>query len=258
MKTAVPFDILSHITDMVDDLSDKGTLRALSLTCKFMVPLCRRHIFSFVRLSNITKEKEKGLIHFLSGSPDTTCRIKRLLCVIDPKLRICEQIIDVLEVMRTQSTSLRSITITSTEGLDWNLLREPIKSLLISLMQLPTVNHLSLAPTRNFPLAALSLCSGLTNFSISELSEPTPHADQVIMRSNIPTVASLYGRGFYSAISALMRPSHYGPIIDFSRLEKASFEISEEIEAIQMAEFLKALTQLRKLYIEYCTYLVLS
>ncbi len=224
-----------------------------------MVPLCRRRIFSFVRLSNIPKEREKGLINFLSGSLDTTCRIKRLLCVIDPKLRICEQLIDVLEIMRTRSTSLRSITITSTEGLDWNLLREPIKPLLISLMQLPTVYHLNLGPMRNFPLAALSLCSGLTNFAISEFSEPAPHADQVIMHSNIPAIASLYARGFYSAISALMRPpSPHGPIIDFSRLEVVSFEISEEIEALQMAEFLKTLKQLRKLYIEYCASLVLS
>ena len=257
MKTTVPFDILAHITDIVNADSDKATLRALSLTCKFMVPLCRRHLFSFVRLSNTAeeeeKEKEKGLIHFLSGSPETTCHIKRLTCVIDAELHIYEQMIDILEVMRTQSTSLWSITITSTEGLDWNLLRGPIKSLLISLIQLPTVNHLSLGPMKNFPLAALSLCSGLTNFAFSELSEPTPQADQVIMRSNIPAVASLCARGFYPAISALMRPlSPYGPIIDFSRLEKASFEISEEIEALQMAEFLKTLTQLRKLYIEYC------
>ena len=255
MKTVVPFDILAHITDIVDAQSDKGTLRALSLTCKFMVPLCRRHLFSSIKLFNTTNNKEQGLIYFLSGSPDTTCRIKHLLFIIRTKLPTCKQIIDILEVMRSQSTSLQSVTISSSGWLEWNILPEPIKSLLISLIQLPTVTRLKLGIMRNFPLAPLSLCSGLNDITISEVSEATPQTDQIIARSNIPAPTSLYARRFHSAISVLMRPPDLninGAIIDFSRLEKAVFEISEQSEALQLTELLKTVTQLQKLSID-CT-----
>ena len=56
-------------------------------------------------------------------------------------------------------------------------------------------------------------------------------------------------------VNMLMRPPGHktiGPIIDFSHLEKASFEISGDNEALQMAELLKTATRLQNLSIE-CT-----
>lgn len=257
MKLPVPFDILAYITNILAVESDYETLQAFSCTCKFMVPICRQYLFSSVRLSNSTSPEEIGLTHFLSGSPDTTCRIKKLVYFFETSTPTPQDVLDIFKVMRSQSTSLQSISLSSYGWPNWNALREPTKSLLISLIQLPTVTHLELGIIKHFPLVALSLCSGLTDFSVSTYpyEATSPHSDQIITRSKIPSPVSLHIRGFYSPISVLMRPPSsdaIDPIMDFSRLEKASFNICADSEASQMAELLKTATQLRTLSIE-CT-----
>ncbi|KJA14244.1 hypothetical protein HYPSUDRAFT_72683 [Hypholoma sublateritium FD-334 SS-4] len=259
MKTLVPLDDLAHIIDILAVKPDNQSLRELSRTCKFMVPLCRRHLFSSVRLrSNSNTPKQIGLVHFLSGSPDVACRIKKLSYIVKPHAPSSRQIIDILEVLRSQSTSLQSVSLSSesVRCSDWNALQEPTKSLLISLMQLPTVTHLQLRYLKNFPLVALSLCSNLADISVHNVFEApsSSYADQIITRSKVPTPVSLRIGDFNFAISVLMRPpgpNIIDPIIDFSCLENASFNICVASDASQMAEILKMVTRLRTLIIDY-------
>ncbi|KJA14249.1 hypothetical protein HYPSUDRAFT_49339 [Hypholoma sublateritium FD-334 SS-4] len=256
MRTiATPFDILAYITDVLGAEWDKETLRALSQTCKFMALLCRRYIFSSISLSSAGEETD--LIRLLHRSPDITRRIRKLKYFVEHK-STSEHILAILEVMRrSQPPFLQSITLTSFGWADWVEVNEPTKSLLISLIQLPTVTHLDLGLVHNFPFPALSLCSGLTDISVSQVSEATPHAYRTLPRAKIPAPASLHVAGFHSAILVLMqwhplgRRSINGPAIDFSHLEKASFEISNVNEAFQMSLLLKTVTQLRTLSIEY-------
>ena len=254
MQTTVPlpFDILMCITDILGEKSDNETLRVLSQTCKFMVPLCRRYIFSSISLSSAPEKFD--LINFLNASPNITRRIQKLEYFLETRTN--QDILDILEVMRSQSTSrLHTISLTSFGWSDWDVVQEPTKALLISLMQLPTVTHLKLELMEHFPYEALSLCKSLTDISIFRVSEAQSHGSRKFTRSKIPIPRSLYMKRFGSSISMLMRPPGHktiGPIIDFSHLEKASFEISGDNEALQMAELLKTATQLQNLSIE-CT-----
>lgn len=259
MKTTVtlPFDILEHIANILGVQSDKRTLRALSRICKFMVPPCRRYLFSSISLTNVTTPKATSLARFLSEAPDIICHIKELEYVIKTQIPTSQHINDVFEVLGSLSTSLQSFTLLSYNSSDWNALQEPTKSLLMSLIQLPTIIYLHLALCQNFPLVAISLCtSGLTDIklihnNVSEENCGNYSSSISIRRSKTRASVSLDISGLNSAISVLM--DHLGPNpIDFGCLEKASIEICSANEAFQMAELLKTAAQLRTLRI-YCT-----
>ena len=194
MRAPVPFDILAYITDILGSISDTETLRALSLICNFMVPLCRRHLFSSVSLGlNSTPTEEIRLTRFLSDSPDVTRHIRKLTYVVNSRTPTGQHMIDILDVLRCQTLSLQSISLYSVRWSDWDLLQESMKSPLVSLIQLPSVTHLQLKLLKNFPFVILSLCSSLTSISINKVSQATSssYADRIITRSRIPAPESL-------------------------------------------------------------------
>lgn len=254
MKTPVPFDILAYITNILAVKSNNKSLRALSSRiCKFTVPLCRQYLFSSIELMSSTTPKEIGLTRLLSRPSDTTFRIKNMAYLAETPTPMSQHVLDIFKVIRNQPTSLQSIILSSLGWPDRNVLQEPTKSLLISLIQFPTVTRLQLGDIDNIPLVTLSL-SGPTDFSASSASEAaSPHSVQrVTTRSKIPSPISLRIRGFHSAISARIcppSPNVIDSLKDFGRLEEAYFNIHTASEASQMAEFLKTATQLQTLSI---------
>ena len=263
MQTAltVPFDILAYIADTLGASGrHQATLKALSLTCKFLLPICRRHLFSSLRLLNSQEPttKRKSLASFLNGSPEIVFCLKKLKCALDTRSPTTSQhIIDIFKVLRTHRTLLQSITILSLQkdGFDWNLLEESMQSALIFLIQLPTVTRIHLDFLLNFPLVALSLCSDLNNFSVQRVcGETICDGRQIITRSKIPAPVVLeVNEGTDLALSILMQPSGTNdihPIMDFSYVQDASFEILNGSEASQMNKLLKTMTDLRLLFID--------
>ncbi|KJA19688.1 hypothetical protein HYPSUDRAFT_167981 [Hypholoma sublateritium FD-334 SS-4] len=264
METALtlPFDILACIIDTLNTGRDTATLKALALTCKFMLPLCRRHLFSTIRLLNSTPTtpKRNSLAPFLSGSPEIVRCLRKLVCAVDSRVPTTSQhIIDILDVLRSHASSLQSMSIRSLrdEWFDWSLLQEPMRLLLISLIQLPTVTRLHLNFLHNFPLVALSLCSSLNDLSIERVSGGATSCtgQPIITRSKIPAPVVLEANERTNfALSVLMHPQHpsvIDPIIDFSYIQDASFEILDVSEASQMNELLKTTLQLRSLFIDF-------
>ena len=160
-------------------------------------------------------------------------------------------------VLCTHRTLLQSITILSLQKdwFNWNLLEESMQSALIFLIQLPTVTRIHLDFLLNFPLVALSLCSDLNNLSVQRVcGETTCDGQQIITRSKIPAPVVLeVNEGTDLALSILMQPSGTNdihPIMDFSYVQDASFEILNGSEASQMNKLLKTMTDLRLLFID--------
>lgn len=52
MSNSLPFDVLQGIVESLSALQtiDRGTLFKLSLTCRWLLPVCRKHIFSAISL----------------------------------------------------------------------------------------------------------------------------------------------------------------------------------------------------------------
>ena len=250
-RTTLPLDIFIYIIELLasrGDDEDIMSLQILSQACKSMVPLCRKHLFSSLYLrSKLDSERFSDL---LSKNPDIACYVRSLdYKVFNP---ITDHELNVLDMLKERS-SLQLIELSSS-NVDWNNFPESIRSSLVSLIQLPTVTQLDIYSCKGFPAMALSGCSNLIDLELRELELVPPEVDQVILRSKIPTPVSLYITGSIidcglaaRVLAALLNSAslHAGdPIVDFSGLLKASFDVDFGGNIGHVNELIKVTTRL--------------
>ena len=249
-RTTLPLDILACIIDLLADGDDRDikTLQILSQACKSMVPLCRKHLFSFLCLS--TKLKLERFGNLISKNPDIARYVRGMRYIVyNP---IGDHELNILDILKERS-SLQSIELLSSAGLDWNSLPESIRSSFVFLFQLPTVTRLIIPNFKGFPATALSRCSNLIDLRLSRLEITPPEVNQAISRSKIPTPVYLYTeKNAYDGLAVLSNYANLyagGPIIDFSCLQKASFDVEYPGDIGHINELIKVITQLRSLNI---------
>jgi hypothetical protein len=241
----LPLDILLYIIDLLADNADFKSLQILSQTCKSLVPPCRKHLFSSLYLhSTLNSERFSDL---LSNNPDLAGYVRSLnYSVYRP---IGDHVLNILDMVKERS-SLRLIELSGL-GLDWNKLTESIRSSLISLIQLPTVTSLNIRSFKRFPATALSGCGNLIVLRLGELNLVPPEVNQVISRSRIPKPVFLSKTNTYD-LSALLNSANLhaddDPIVDFSRLQKAQFDLKSRGDIDQVNELIKLRTRLEYLY----------
>ena len=250
-RTTLPLDILLYIIELLassGDDEDIKSLQILSRSCKSMVPLCRKHLFSSLRLrSKLDSDRFSDL---LSKIPDIACYVRSLdYSAYNP---ITDRELNILDMLKERS-SLRSIELWS-PNLDWNDFPETIRSSLVSLIQLPTVTHLDIYSFEGFPAMALSGCSNLIKLGLRELELVPPEVDQVISRSKIPTPVSLYCCTVECGLAArtLLNSASLhagGPIVDFSLLLSAGFDVGFGGDIDHVNELIKVTTRLEYLFI---------
>ena len=246
----LPLDILLYIIDLLGDDEDIKSLQILSQTCKFMVPQCRKYIFSSLDLhSELDSERFSDL---LSKNPDIARYVTRLsYCVSIP---ISDHELNILDLLK-EHASLQLIGLSSRESwpLDWNRdFPESMRSSLVSLFQLSTITHLNISDLNGFPATALSGCSNLIDLQLRKLQLSTSDVNQVISRSKIPTPVSLYINRKAHGFAALLNSAslHAGdPIVDFSRLQKARFYLGSRDDVDLVMELIKLTTRLEYLKI---------
>jgi hypothetical protein len=238
----LPMDILLYIIELLagGDDGDMKTLQILSQACKSMVPLCRNHLFSSLQFRS--KSSSECFSDLLSKNPDIACYVKSLIYRI--YYHVSDHELNVLDMLKKRS-SLQSIEISS-PGLDWNDLSESIRSSLVSLIQLPTVTHLSILSIKQFPAMALSGCSNLIDLQLRDMKLAPPGVD-LISRSKIPTPVSLYIDETTSGVAAYLNSAGDEPIVDFSRLQKAKFVVKSRRDIVQVNELIKEATRLEYL-----------
>ena len=246
-RTTLPLDIFSYIIDLlaggdVGDDRDIKSLQILSQACKSMVPLCRKHLFSSLYIfRELDSERFSNL---LSKNPDIACYVRSLNYGVYNSLTDHE--LNIFDMLK-ECSSLHSIRLQSFPG-HWVNLPESV----VSLIQLPTVTHLDIEYFKGFPVTVLSGCSNLIDLRLGRLELVPPEVNQVISRSEISSPVSLYiGIQTYGLASLLNSASLHGggPIVDFSRLQKASFNVEFRGDISQINELIKATTRLEYLYI---------
>ena len=249
-RTTLPLDILLYIIDLlaVDDNEGIKSLQILSQACKSMVPLCRKHLFSYLCLdSELSFERFSDL---LSKNPDIACYVRSLNYEVGNP--ISDHELNILDVLKERS-SLQSI-ILSSQGLAWNYLPESIRLSLVSLIELPSVTHLNINNFKCFPASALSGCSNLNHLRLENFDIASPEVNQVISRRKIPAPLSLYIRtrtyGLVGLLNSASRPSGC-PFVDFSHLQTAIFEVVSRDDIGQAYELIKVATRLE--YLDICT-----
>ena len=248
MKT-LPFDILLYIIDFLASGYPewKKTLGYLSQACKSMVPLCRKHIFSSLHLFAADSNSVR-FSNLLSKNPDIARYVTSLIYRVYNIPSTDD--LNILDMLKKRS-SLRSIYLCS--SFDWNELTESIRSSLVSLIQLPTVTSLSIDSIDGFPAMALSGCGSLIDLQFAELNLAPPEANQVISRSKMPAPVSLHIDIATFGLVDLLNPASLhagGPIVDFSRLQKAEFRVKSRGEIDQVNELIKVTTRLECIKID--------
>ena len=244
----LPLDIFLYIIDLLaaGDDEDVKSLQILSLACKYMVPLCRKHIFWSLNLySNLVSERFSKL---LLKNPDIARYVTRLSYrVFNP---ISDHELNILDMLK-EHASIQWIHLWSLElDCKWNNLAESVRSSLVSLIQLPTVTLLNIDSFKGFPATALSGCSNLVDLQFMSLDLAPPEVNQVISRSKIPTPQYIKTDTFSLAAILISASLHEGdPIVDFSRLQKAEFNVKSRDDLGQVNELIKVTTWLEYLYL---------
>jgi hypothetical protein len=252
----IPLDILLYIIDLLAGGYDEDvkSLRILSQTCKSMVPLCRKHLFSSIHL--YSELNSKRFSDLLSKNPDIA-RYVRILNYMFRYIPISGHELNIIDMLKEHSP-LQSIQLSSGRSLNWNDFPESIRSSLVSLIQLPTVTFLGIHSFKGFPATALSGCGNLINLQLGYLKLDHPEVNQpVISRSKIPTPVSLYidlKEKIYGLADLLNSASLHlgGPIVDFSGLQKAGFNVESRDDLAQVYELIKVTTKLEYFSLSTC------
>jgi hypothetical protein len=250
----LPLDILLHIIDLLasGDDGDIKSLQILSQACKSMVPLCRKHLFSSIRLRG--RWQIDCFSNLLTKNPDIARYMRSLNYALSERRTYYHEL-NILNMLKEHS-SLQSIKLRSPSGcmLLWSSFPKKLRLSLVSLIQLPTVTHLDIKYFRKFPAMVLSRCSNLIDLRLEMLEMAPLELNQVISRSKIPTPVSLFTlRAFDDGLAILLNSASLragGPIVDFSLLQKASFVVDHPDEIDHVSELIKVTTRLQYVYIE--------
>ena len=257
----LPYDILTRIADQSAALLDSATLLALSQTCKLMVPVCRRHLFTSIWLDGKTERKYENLMKLLQEKIEIASYVRILSCKLEVfRNKYQEPILEALlkySVSRGHSSSLQNINLFSGVESGWDEQTESTKYLLISLIQLPTIKGLYFSSVKDFPINQLSLCSGLRSLSLQYIDGFS--LDNVtcfpVGQCRIPTPLQLdvTGMSSFNSLAILMDsdkgPNELQPIIDFSLLQETVLSIDQSAEVDHICKLLKAAQQLQQLEI---------
>ena len=261
----LPYDILTSIADHIaleaqaGERTTRTTLDALSQTCKRMVPVCRRHLFSSIQLSSYESDpNRKELLPLLRENREILSYVRRLsYCV---KTLILDYENGILELLLKDATSLRSINLlTRASNADaWNAQPDITKSLLISLIQLPTTTHLRFRSFHGFfPYDQLSLCRGLQSLELCYMAElPMHDINPIAVPAPLEAPAPMSLKvtdSYYGVLDILMHPTKgpnaLGPIINFNRLHELDLLIRSpaHVARIGKLRLLETAEQLEKL-----------
>ena len=252
LSETLPLDILLYIIDLLaaGDDEDIKSLQILSQTCKYMVPPCRKHLFSSLNLhSDLYSERFSDL---LLKNPDIaryvtsfSYRVSNLTS--DRDLNILDMLKGHASLQLIQLSPLKAL-----RSLKWKDFPESIRSSLIFLIQLPSVTHLDITHFKEFPATALSLCSNLIDLQFKRLSFAPSEVNQVIPRIKIPTPVSLDVKAKACGLAPLLNSATLpagDPIVDFSRLQKARFYLGSRDDLVLANGLIKETTRLEYLNI---------
>ncbi len=259
---ALPYDILATFADQLaldrdSEVAEKklasiAALRALSQTCKPMVPMCRRHLFSSLVLSGPEKAKYQNLMKLLQEKPDIASYVRELQYRLTSRPSEYED--GILEALLRHSTlagissPLRRISLASFSypKIGWSSQTATTRHLLISLIQLPTITELLFSGVKEFPVNELAPCGSLRHLQLHDMLDFALDVGNASPSScQIPTPLSLDFSMTSSTILAntmgLKGPEKVAntlrPIIDFSLVQEATFAVCDPPELLGYASY---------------------
>ncbi|KJA17257.1 hypothetical protein HYPSUDRAFT_1025308 [Hypholoma sublateritium FD-334 SS-4] len=246
----LPLDILGCIADVLGNFHKLRSqnrqavkdLQMLCLTCKSMVPICRRHLFAHIEFIHTGSHWwYNGLNEFLLSHPTiATHYLKSLHIRVTDEFSALDY--ELLQKIRLNSSALTSIKILS-DLCCWDDLSNRVKSVVYSLIQMPTLRHLTLNCIENFPAAALqSLCIGLKELTFHDSCSLAPPVSGDDAMQN-PTITTLAFEQTYSSynitFSSLTKPIGQNTVFAFDRVKNIYANIPDQAEGFDACKVLE-------------------
>ena len=196
MWPILPYDIIVQIIDTVGE--DKDLLKELALVSHSFHEICCKHLFATVELyePDPFRGVKKSFVNLLKSRPDVIKYIRKLTYKVsrydDDDFRLSH----ILPKFLRTISCLNYLTIDGS-SLNWNSRKmDPsLRSALLHLMHLPTINHIDLSHIGNFPLSILTPCVNLLRLDIRNIK---PLEEQVVMEK-LPKI-----REFHTSNSSLL------------------------------------------------------
>ena len=147
MPPDFPFDIIALIVDIVRENKETDLLRKLALVSHSLNQICSKHLFAVVDLYNATSllaSSKKGFIKLLKCRPEVVKYIRELKYNVIFNEADDDLLSPILSNFLPTFSRLESLTITASRW-GWNKLNPSLTSAFLSLMHLPTINHIDLS-----------------------------------------------------------------------------------------------------------------
>lgn len=224
-------------------------LKAMCLAHRSFVPLCQKHLFSFVSYS---PEKVDTFLDIVKVSPHLTAYIRTFYFEFNSKTSSANipgnanapQFLDKLD-------NLKVLSIRSPEsrraGYDWKALDSQVSDALLRLILSPNLESLELQRFKNFPIHGLLQLKNATHLKTLSIAALEIDPDTAPAAGSTNTDASDAGpaatqlskltsyAGSESAVEILIgrvrSRSHHPPIFDFTGMREFYTEWPEDREA---------------------------
>ena len=251
----VPLDIIENIIDiLINDYDGLECIKAFSLTCRAILPLCRTHMFSFIRIfiNADTRIDVKEMAHsstafeqLLLETPEIATYILQLEITLNGTMSESTHFFDhVPQLTRLQSLDLNCFDFESLwSPTHWNDIPSSIQRTLLIFIHLPTLTHLTLGWIQDFPISNLTPCNNLKRLSAKELCLTSKH-DLVSSPSYKPIQLQALDINLAS-LSVDVRSSRGWLALDLTWLEKICVELSEQHDTFLIREIIRKSLQLR-------------
>ena len=208
MSPVLPFDIAALIIDIVGENNDTKLLKELALVSHSFHQMCSKHLFATVDLQAVSKHhvtsSKRGFIKLLQSRPDVVKHIRKLTYRIESNQfapSTDDRLSPILPNFLRTISHLNCLKINAPAA-DWNTLDSSLKSALLHLMHLPTVNHIELSYIYNFSLSNLTPSVNLLRLDMTcvvDLLEEGPDSEFVVQSEMLPKL-----RQFHTSDSSLL------------------------------------------------------
>ncbi|KAF8805740.1 hypothetical protein BYT27DRAFT_7339600 [Phlegmacium glaucopus] len=261
----LPFDIIENIIDIYinENANYLQNVRALSLISPLFLHLCRKYMFSSIRIT-VTKSSRylrttEAFGELLLTTPGIAGYIHKLrIFIVNPDIESRYFFSRVPQ----QLTSLQSLTVSNSfySVLDWNLVSSSMHRSLLDLMHLPTLKYLHLGKMKNFLISDLIPCSNLKHLSVHELCivsvSEDGDADDGAASSSLchkPLQLQVFDLQTDSLEDLKLLEAKFSdgrPILDFTGMEKLFINFGWPGAAVPLQEIFKRSRELQDIHLK--------
>ncbi|KIM44044.1 hypothetical protein M413DRAFT_25530 [Hebeloma cylindrosporum] len=271
MSSSLPFDILQGIVQALSapKTIDRATLFKLSMTCRSLLPVCRKHIFSAISLQprsfdvddpakkpqvpnqNQLRISITNMELLTTSSPSIIDWVRSLHLEISIANVHDAGLVHLLDKVHFLEKFLLSNLPSPPDGpLLWTKFPNTLQVALSRVIKLKSVSYLTLSNLGIIPLSLILPLSNVTHLGVfsSGFSLSSPNHEWGLNTAPASLKSFCIQRGFSSVLPLLeTRYPNGSPAVDLSDLTLFSLEPESDLEEHAAATFLEKLTSLQTL-----------